>query len=86
MVEAMQAGVPVVAADATCLPEVAGGAALLVDPLDTEAIRQGLETIATDPRLRSQLSEMGLKRAKMFSWEQASDEIYRKLADLSAKK
>jgi len=67
MIEAMASGTPVVAADRTALPEVAGGAALLVDPLDVPAIAAALARAATDPGLRGELRAVGLRRAATFT-------------------
>jgi glycosyltransferase involved in cell wall biosynthesis len=63
--EAMQAGTPVVASP---IPST-GGAALEVDPHDTEEIAQGLLTMATDNALRDKLVEAGRARAALLSWK-----------------
>jgi glycosyltransferase involved in cell wall biosynthesis len=65
--EAMAAGTPVLASDSSAMPEVAGGAALLVDPLDVEAIARGLQRIAEDPALRDHLRELGRARSAAYS-------------------
>jgi glycosyltransferase involved in cell wall biosynthesis len=67
--EAMASGTPVVTSNVSSLPEVAGNAALLVDPLDPEAIADGIQRVLTDERLRQQLHERGIARARQFSWE-----------------
>lgn len=80
--EAMACGCPVVTSNLSAMPEVTGGAAMLVDPLDTDAIAGALSRIASDPKLAQELGEKGLARAKELSWEQfAMDNlaIYRKL-------
>jgi alpha-1,3-rhamnosyl/mannosyltransferase len=69
ILEAMQCGCPVITSDRSCLPEVAGGAALLVDPSSSESIRDAMEQLAVQPGLRSELSSAGLGRARDFSWE-----------------
>lgn len=74
MVEAMACGVPVMASDASSLPEVAGGAALLVDPLDSKAIAEGIERVLEDQELRGELVAKGLARAKELSWEKCARE------------
>lgn len=61
-------GTPVLAGDRTSLPEVAGDAALLVNPDSTEAIRDGLTRLLSDPDLRAALSAKGTERLKSFSW------------------
>lgn len=70
--EAMAAGLPVVAANTTCLPEVLGEAALLVDPDDDEALFEGLAKILCERDFRSQLVERGRTRAKTHSWERSA--------------
>lgn len=64
--EAMARGVPVACADATALPETAGGAAVLFDPLDVAAIARGLEELV---ERADELSAAGLARAQTWSWE-----------------
>jgi glycosyltransferase involved in cell wall biosynthesis len=69
ILEAMACGTPVVTSTVAAMPEVAGDAALLVDPARPEAIQAGMAKLLFDPRLRRDLAEKGLKRAKEFSWE-----------------
>ncbi|MGH7517723.1 MAG: glycosyltransferase family 4 protein [Gemmatimonadales bacterium] len=69
VVEGMLSGVPVVAADATCLPEVLGGAGLLVDPGDEPAMADALHRALTDQALRGDLIARGRARASEFSWD-----------------
>jgi glycosyltransferase involved in cell wall biosynthesis len=76
MVEAMHAGTPVLAADATCLPEIAGDAALFVDPVSVESIAAGMLNIHAEPELRQELRAKGLERAKLFNWDAAAEKIY----------
>lgn len=71
-VEAMACGTPVVASNTTSLPEVAGNAALLVDPLDTDQIAEAMGKVLCDDTLRSELVEKGLQRVHLFSWDQAA--------------
>jgi glycosyltransferase involved in cell wall biosynthesis len=68
-VEAMHAGVPVVASDA--VPSVAD-AALLVDPADVDAIAAALERVTTDDGLRARLRQAGLRRAAQLTWAEAA--------------
>jgi len=65
--EAMACGTPVVTSDCSSLPEVAGDAALLVDPEDTGAIATAVERILEDTELWSQLRARGLERAHLYS-------------------
>ena len=71
VLEAMARGIPVVTSNCSALPEVAGGAALLVDPLNVESIGSALLQAAMDDDLRANLARRGLERAKNFSWESA---------------
>ena len=67
--EAMASGTPVVTSNVSSLPEVAGDAAVLVDPYDPEAIADGIYRVLTDEQLRRDLRRRGVARAKQFSWE-----------------
>lgn len=82
VLEAMAHGVPVVTSTTSALPEVAGDAALLVDPKDTGALAAALWRLATDDSLRDELARRGLERARQFTWESAvarTWEIYQEL-------
>jgi glycosyltransferase involved in cell wall biosynthesis len=68
VLEAMAHGIPVLTSDRSSLPEVAGDAALLVDPLDRGAIAKGLVRLATDSALRRRLAAAGQRRAARFTW------------------
>jgi glycosyltransferase involved in cell wall biosynthesis len=70
--EAMACGVPVLTSNVCSLPEVAGDAALLVTPFDVEEIAEGIRRLVWDSTLRAQLREKGLRRAKVFSWEETA--------------
>ncbi|MQA29802.1 MAG: glycosyltransferase [Luteitalea sp.] len=67
--EAMASGTPVVTSNVSSLPEVAGDAALLVDPYDPQAIADGIYQVLADAGLRRDLRAKGLARARQFSWE-----------------
>ena len=69
--EAMASGTPVVTSNVSSLPEVAGDAALLVDPYEPAAIADGIYRVLTDEELRRDLRRKGLARAHQFSWEQS---------------
>ena len=66
-VEAMALGTPVLAANVSAMPEVLGDAALLVNPLSTDAIAEGLVRLGTSPGLRAELSRRGLERAARYT-------------------
>jgi glycosyltransferase involved in cell wall biosynthesis len=74
VLEAMACGAPVLTANSTSLPEVAGDAALLVDPHDTHAIAAGLRRLVQDAPLRAELRARGLARAAGFTWERCARE------------
>ncbi len=82
VLEAMAAGVPVVTSDRSALPEVAGDAALRVDPNDTDALSHALRELTINVDLRRELIQSGIERARTFSWGKAVQEtwdVYRKL-------
>ncbi len=76
ILEAMACGAPVITSNRSSMPEVAGEAALLVDPEDTEAITNALIRIASEPGLARSLSERGAKRAQAFSWQRTAQETF----------
>jgi glycosyltransferase involved in cell wall biosynthesis len=80
VLEAMACGCPVVTSNRSSLPEVAGDAGVLVDPLDPRAIRAGLER-ALDPAQRPALVAAGLRRAAVFTWERAAHETLAVIED-----
>jgi glycosyltransferase involved in cell wall biosynthesis len=69
LLEAMACGCPVVTSTAGACPEVVGGAAVLVDPTDVEAIARATRNLLTEPTRAQDLVAKGLRRARMFSWE-----------------
>jgi glycosyltransferase involved in cell wall biosynthesis len=69
VLEAMACGTPVITSNISSLPEVAGDAAILINPYNPREITAAMQTIINDSELRKQLSEKGLKRANQFSWE-----------------
>jgi glycosyltransferase involved in cell wall biosynthesis len=77
VLEAMSVGTPVVASNASAIPEVTGGAAILVDPYDVSSIAGALETILADGDQRARLSLAGKERAARFVWESTAKETMR---------
>jgi glycosyltransferase involved in cell wall biosynthesis len=74
VLEAMAAGLPVVAADAGALPETAGGAARLVAP-EADPLRTALTELLSDPAERAHLRAAGLARARSFTWDRAAEAV-----------
>jgi glycosyltransferase involved in cell wall biosynthesis len=82
VLEAMAAGVPVITSNRSALPEVAGDAALLVDPENTEGLEYALRELTLDLDLCRELARRGTARAQTFTWERAVREtwdVYRTL-------
>lgn len=69
ILDAFSCGLPVITSNISSMPEVAGGAALLVDPLDVVDIKEKLSMILQDKELRKNMIAKGITRAKSFSWE-----------------
>lgn len=82
VLEAMAAGVPVLSSNRSALPEVCGDAALLVDPLRTEAIAEALQRLCSEEDLRTDLRERGFARASEFTWETAVQKTWRVYREL----
>jgi glycosyltransferase involved in cell wall biosynthesis len=79
VIEAMACGTPVVCSNRGALPEVAGDAALLVDPEDTAALTSAVDRILSDERLREDLRAKGYEHSAVFSWERTAQVIYQGL-------
>lgn len=75
VLEAMMLGTPVMTSDAASLPEVAGGAALCVDPYDVTAMARAIRSLDADSDLCAELAQRGLGRAKFFSMERYAERL-----------
>lgn len=75
VLEGMACGTPVVTSNVSSLPEVAGDAALLVDPYDIEAIAHAVQQILDDSDLKSQLIQRGYEQIKHFTWERSAQQL-----------
>lgn len=74
--EAMTAGVPVVAADRGSLPEVLGGAGVLVNPLDAGELADGMRRVYLDADLAQACTERGIARAATYRWSETAERVY----------
>jgi glycosyltransferase involved in cell wall biosynthesis len=75
VLEGMASGIPVVTSNISSLPEVAGDAALLVNPLDIEEIAHAIQHILDDSELRQTLVQRGLEQVKHFTWEKSARQL-----------
>lgn len=81
ILEAFSCGCPVLTSTTSSIPEVAGEAAVFVDPYSVDDICQGIKKIATNEKLQKQLTAKGSKQIKNFNWEKAAKETLRVLAN-----
>ncbi|BAZ11085.1 group 1 glycosyl transferase [Calothrix sp. NIES-4071] len=75
ILEAMACGTPVITSNVTSLPEVAGDAAILVEPMDIQAIVEAICRLQSDGEYRQLLIDRGLERAKLFTWEITAEQV-----------
>jgi len=75
IVEAMQCGAPVITSNMSSCPEVAGDAAILVNPVELGEITEAINQICRQERLRQQLVHKGFERAKIFSWQKFAEDM-----------
>jgi len=83
LIEAMQAGVPVITSNVSSMPEVGGEAALLVDPNSFHEIAQAMKTVYEQKKVRTSMIEKGFQQCQQFTWEKATDTIEAALMKLS---
>ncbi|HET6225139.1 MAG TPA: glycosyltransferase family 1 protein [Bacteroidia bacterium] len=76
ILEAMNCDVPVITSNVTAMPEIAAGAALLVNPFDVDSIADALSDLYSDQQLRTQLIEKGRKRRLDFSWDKTAQALW----------
>jgi glycosyltransferase involved in cell wall biosynthesis len=76
IVEAFQCDVPVICSNTTSMPEIAGDAALMIDPFEVSSIANGMERLYRDASLREQLIEKGKARKAMYSWDKSADLLW----------
>ena len=84
VLEALKSGCPVVASNATSIPEITGNAAILVHPRDTVGFANSIETVLNDTSLQIRMSEKGIEQARPFSWKKVAEKtlgMYQKILD-----
>ena len=79
VLEAMQSGVPVITSNVSSMPEVAGDACLLVDPYQTDEIKNAIIKILDSETLQAEMREKGITQAKKFSWRKCSEAVHKHL-------
>ena len=75
ILEAMACGCPVITADISSMPEVAGEAAILINPRKTTAIVQAIDKIINSRKLAEKLSKKGIEQVKKFSWQKTARQV-----------
>jgi len=85
VLEAMACGAPVITSNLSSLPEVAGDAALLIDPADENSISRAIITLVSDEKLRELYSSRGIERAKLFSWQKSAEKYLELFQPLSSR-
>ena len=74
VIEAMASGTPTITSNVTSLPEVAGGAAILVDVMDAKGYADAMQRVIDDKKLAASLKKKSLRKAKDFSWKKAAEQ------------
>ncbi|HEY9115507.1 MAG TPA: glycosyltransferase, partial [Bacteroidales bacterium] len=77
IVEAFRTGIPVITSSVTSMPEIAGDAALLVDPFNPQQIAEAMKKLATDKKLCELLVEKGKLRCQLFSWDKTAENLWK---------
>ncbi|MEO0098367.1 MAG: glycosyltransferase family 1 protein, partial [candidate division WOR-3 bacterium] len=85
VLEAMACGTPVVTSNISSLPEVAGDAAILVNPYDVSDIARGIKEALLNEKKRQEMIEKGLKNVQRFSWRKAAEEVLEVLEEVLKK-
>ncbi|OUC09309.1 hypothetical protein RY27_03615, partial [Litorilinea aerophila] len=85
VLEAQSCGVPVMSANRSALPEIAGDAALYVDPMDVDAMAEAMLQLSQDEALRQRLIQAGYANVRRFSWEKAARETLAVLEEAASR-
>lgn len=83
--EGMASGVPVITSNQSSIPEVVGDAAIMVDPHDVDALKEAVMMVIEDTEKAGQLRDLGIERAKEFSWERCARDtvaVYKRIANV----
>lgn len=79
ILEAMRAGVPVILSDTSSMPEVAGGAGILVNPHSIDSIAKGLQQVFSDSDLRQKMQREGIESSQRFGWDLTAQKVWSSL-------
>ena len=82
LVEAMRCGLPIISGNRTCLPEVAGEAAIYVDPFNVEEVSKAMIYLASDEQKQAELAQKSLERAGLFSWNYTAEATWNVLEEI----
>jgi glycosyltransferase involved in cell wall biosynthesis len=80
----MACGIPVVASARTSVPEVCGGAALIVEPYHPEDMTEAMEALLKDLKLRDEMISKGFQRVAKFDWDESARKIYDTFKELNS--
>ena len=86
MVESMACGIPTIASNVSCLPEVSGGVLRYFDPMSTEDMADAIEKVLNDTAERGRMVSAGLARAAQFSWRKTAEETLDVLAEAARRR
>lgn len=86
LVEAMRCGLPIIAGNLTCLPEVAGDAAMYVDPFNTDDVAKAMLDLASNHEKQAELSRKSLQRSTLFSWKHTAEATWNVLEEIGSQK
>ncbi len=75
LIEAMACGAPAITSSASCLPEIAGSAAVLVDPYNVGELASAIRSLTTNDNLRNKMITAGLANARRFSWKRTAEKV-----------
>lgn len=76
LVEAMQCEIPIISSNTTCMPEIAGDAAMMINPFEVSEISKAMVELFHNPNLRTDLIENGKKRKNLFSWDKSANLLW----------